>query len=106
MGSSKSRLLVLFTLTWAGFAPAQTWTQTSAPSQDWRGIASSADGSKLAATVWSGLIYISTNSGATWEPSSAPSQQWAGVASSANGNQLIALSSPGGIYTSTNSGVT
>ena len=35
------------------FAPAQTWTATSAPTTNWQTIASSADGSRLVAAVYS-----------------------------------------------------
>jgi photosystem II stability/assembly factor-like uncharacterized protein len=37
----------------------------SAP-QNWQAIASSADGTMLAAAVFGGKIYTSTDSGATW----------------------------------------
>ena len=43
-----------------------TWCQTAAPSEVWQSVASSSDGSKLAAVVQYGGIYTSTNSGATW----------------------------------------
>ena len=44
-----------------------TWTQqTGSTSQVWSAMASSSDGSMLAATVHSGYIYTSTNSGMTW----------------------------------------
>ena len=84
-------------------APAQTWTLTSAPSGNWSSIASSADGTRLAATIKSGGIYISTNSGATWTLSGAPSKGWYSVAASASGSNLVATAD--GIYTSTNMGV-
>ena len=108
---------------------AQTWTQTSAPSNNWSSIASSADGCKLVAAasassesvitnylpggrsltltnyIYSdGLIYISTNSGADWIQSGAPSNNWSAVASSADGTKLVATASGDFIYTSTNSG--
>jgi len=100
----------------AQFSSAQTWTQTSAPSTNsWFSIASSADGSKLVAVspgggIYSGGIYISSNSGLTWTQTSAPFNYWGSVASSADGNKLVAVSdnefggSPGQIYVSTNSG--
>lgn len=91
-------------------APAQTWTKTGAPSNSWTCIASSANGSKLAAGQWPGAIYVSTNSGTTWTPTSATNQYWNSVASSADGSRLVALadnfSGPGGVFTSTNSGAT
>jgi len=58
----------------AGAAGTQ-WTQSSAPSEYWYSIASSADGTQLAAAVhYGGGIYISTNSGGTWVLSSAPTE--------------------------------
>jgi photosystem II stability/assembly factor-like uncharacterized protein len=91
-------------------ALAQEWTQTTAPTTNWSSIASSADGSKLIATV-RGLfsdnvpIYISTNAGGTWQPSTASftNDDWLSVATSADGGRLVASSSTG-VYTSTNFG--
>ncbi len=92
---------------------AQTWTQTSAPSNQWRSVACSADGVKLAACTTlngftnGGAIYISTNSGFTWIISAAPTNfGWLSIASSANGSNFVAGSWNGPIYTSTNSGNT
>jgi hypothetical protein len=60
-------------------ASAQNWILTSAPSNnDWFSIASSADGTKLAAVAWdfvAGGIYTSTNSGDTWTLTSAPRRE-------------------------------
>lgn len=87
------------------FSSAQTWTQTSAPSNFWNCVASSVDGSKLVATYGGdGLIYISTNSGVDWMQTSAPTDSWTSVASSADGTKLVAAASGDLIYTSTNSG--
>ncbi|MGD0349624.1 MAG: hypothetical protein ABSB84_04825 [Verrucomicrobiota bacterium] len=83
---------------------AKTWTQSNAPTNDWASIASSADGSKLAAVVDGGGIYTSTNSGVDWTLTSATNQYWSSIASSADGNKLVAASSS--IYTSTNAGAT
>jgi photosystem II stability/assembly factor-like uncharacterized protein len=105
------KILSLIAAVWCGstFASAQTWTQTSAPSNDWFSVASSADGSKLVAAAGltnggDGLIYISTNSGVDWMPTSAPTDSWTTVASSADGTKLVAAASGDSIYTSTNSG--
>jgi hypothetical protein len=92
---------------------AQTWTQTSAPSNDWVSVVSSADGSKLVAITDPGTnigpIYASTNSGLTWTQTSAPSNHWGSVASSADGSKLVAigfdLSFNAGFFISTNSGI-
>ncbi|MFZ0829393.1 MAG: hypothetical protein WAO02_18440 [Verrucomicrobiia bacterium] len=88
-----------------------TWTQsTNAPALAWWAVASSADGTRLAAVVRNGGIYTSTNSGFTWISNSAPVRNWWAVASSADGTKLAAvintLSSVGngGVYT--NNGLT
>jgi len=94
------------------------WTSTPAPSASWFSIASSADGTRLAAVVKasgaSGGIYTSTNSGVTWTLTSAPitwntngsAVFWFSIASSADGMRLAAVLYQGGIYTSTDGGVT
>ena len=99
-------LVALTALLTAHFAPAQTWTQTSALNNYWYAIASSADGTKLVAEVVGGGIYTSTNSGINWVLTTAPTNYWQGVASSADGVKLVAAVNSGGIYTSTNSGTT
>src|SRR5271170_4579508 len=110
------KILLLAAAVWSGLnsALAQTWTQTSAPTNLWTCVASSADGSKLAAgegnNNFYGLIYVSTNSGLTWIQTSAPSNYWTSIASSADGNTLYAVSAyysfinPGIVYSSTNEG--
>ena len=96
------------------------WTQTSAPTNTWASVASSADGTKLVAVAglpWDGLwsdrlIYTSANSGATWTPTTAPTNNWVSVSSSADGTKLVAVvaqswgcgDSQPCIYTSTDSG--
>jgi len=92
-------------------AGAQMWSETNTnKTYDWFGIASSADGTKLAATVGSAVptsgegIYLSTNSGATWTQSQAPAGAWGPIASSADGTKLAVANANGYIYTSTNSG--
>ena len=100
-------LLMVFASFVAYFNPAlaQTWTQTSAPSNFWGSIASSADGTKLMGVVNGGLFYKSTNSGASWAPINIITINWCSVASSADGNNLVAGSQNDAIYTSTDSGV-
>ncbi|HQU82219.1 MAG TPA: hypothetical protein PKY59_03800 [Pyrinomonadaceae bacterium] len=73
--------------------------------RNWSGIASSADGTKLAATVFGGQIYTSTDSGVTWTARES-TRFWTGIASSSDGTKLAAIVSNGQIYTSTDSGVT
>jgi hypothetical protein len=92
---------------------AQTWTQTSAPSNLWTCVASSANGTKLIASVYAGGIWLSQDSGATWRKTSAPETGWGQLACSADGDILFAV---GDYYTgysrllsfcaSTNSGLT
>jgi hypothetical protein len=81
---------------------AQNWTSNAVPDFGWTSVASSADGSKLAA-VGNFSIYTSTNSGFSWI-SNTPSAEWVSVASSADGNKLVAAANTGVIYTSTNAG--
>ena len=78
-----------------------SWTQqTSSGSRSWYSVASSADGTKLVAVVYSGYIYTSTDSGVTWtQQTSAGSQIWFSVASSADGTKLAAVVNNGYIFT-------
>lgn len=91
-------------------ANSQTWIQsTNAPDLEWWSVASSADGTRLAAVAYGAGIYTSTNAGLTWISNSAPKEDWYCVASSADGTKLaagidLALSTGGGIFT--NAGVT
>jgi hypothetical protein len=85
------------------------WTQTSAPNTYWTCIASSSDGTKLAAAVdnfGSGGIYTSTDSGLTWTHTSGPNAYWGSIVSSSDGTILAAAANGGFIYTSANSGLT
>ena len=81
-----------------------TWAITTAPAAHWMSVASSSDGLKLAAVVWSGGIYISTDSGGSWTLTSATTQQWISIASSSDGSRLFAGVFDGGLYLSTNGG--
>ncbi|MGH7991582.1 MAG: hypothetical protein ACREDS_15505, partial [Limisphaerales bacterium] len=66
--------------------PTIPWTQTSATNNYWYAIASSSDGTKLAAVADEdadenpGSIYTSTNSGTTWTQTSATSNHWYAIA--------------------------
>jgi len=112
------QILSLSMVGWVGLlaaipsAFAQTWTQTSAPSDlGWESVASSADGSKLVATGYDPpQIFTSTNSGFTWTSNSPPitgepGTSWSSVASSADGCKLVGVAVDGEIYISTNSGL-
>ena len=81
-----------------------TWTPRDA-SRNWFAVASSADGSKLAAVVYGGQIYISADYGVTWAPTGSV-QNYGAVASSADGTSLIASSRSGQLYLSADSGLT
>ena len=96
---------------------AQNWTQTSAPTNHWTSVASSADGSTLVAAIggpagWYGPIVTSTNSGRAWTPADTASSTYlASVASSADGTKLWAatydlIHKSGAVFSSTNSGAT
>jgi fibronectin-binding autotransporter adhesin len=82
--------------------------QTNPGARAWHGVASSDDGTKLAAVVYNGYIYTSTDSGATWSTNSnsSGSRDWTSIASSSDGVNLAATVSNGYIYTSTDSGAT
>lgn len=87
--------------------PAQPWTLTSAPTNRWTNVASSADGTKLVAVAFFDGIYTSRDSGTTWTKTSAPSNQWMCAVSSTDGVKLAAAPGPSDpIYTSSDSGVT
>ena len=75
-----------------------TWAARDA-NRAWTSVASSADGSKLAAAVAGGRIYISGDSGVSWTPRES-NRVWNSVASSADGSKLVAVVKDGRIYTS------
>ncbi len=83
-----------------------TWTEQNSGGRHWWALASSADGSDLAAVVFGGYIYTSTNYGVTWTQQNSGSNIWHAIASSADGSHLVAAVSGGYIYTSTDFGVT
>lgn len=91
------------------FNYGQIWSQSSAASQSWNCIASSSDGTRMTATVLSGDIYVSRDSGQTWSATSAGGispASWIAVACSSDGSKEVALVYGGGIYSSTNYGST
>ena len=73
---------------------------------NWRGIASDASGTRLAAVVYGGGMYFSSDSGSTWAAQSAPAapRNWTSVASDSTGRHLFAGESgwmdPAGRYLS------
>jgi hypothetical protein len=109
-GSAMKKVIVgtlIFTSSNSGI----TWTaQNGSSAQNWGAIASSSDGTHLAAAVLNGDIFTSSDSGVTWidQPKSG-NHMWTSLASSADGTHLIATvdNGPGGdIFTSSDSGVT
>ena len=100
--------LLLSTLSAQPAHAAFIWTQQlNSGIHQWASIASSADGSKLAATTNVGYIYTSTDSGATWtQQLTSGSRNWYAIASSMDGSKLVAGEYNGFIYTSTDSGAT
>lgn len=81
----------------------QNWTLRDS-SRAWRGVAASADGSKLVAVVNAGNIYTSTDYGVNWSPR-ATVQNWRAVASSGDGVKLVAVVNGSFAYNSADSGV-
>ena len=78
-----------------------TWTErTSAGQKSWQSIASSSDGTKLAATISGGYIVTSTDSGVTWIDQEASGQRsWQSITSSSDGSKLAAVAYGDYIYT-------
>ncbi len=82
-----------------------TWSSNTVPDGEvWLSIASSADGTRLAAGSLNGPIYTSTNAGATWAATGPLFYEWTSIASSADGSRLVAGSENGQIFISTNAG--
>ena len=89
------------------FAFSSGWREDTSvgSTKSWWGITSSADGTKLAATVQGGNIWTSTDSGASWTSRAASRNWYNGIASSTDGTKLVASANNGNIWTSTDSGV-
>lgn len=73
--------------------------------RNWSAIASSADGTKMFATVANGQIYTSFDGGINWTARET-NRNWSSITSSADGTKLVATVFGGLIYTSTDSGAT
>lgn len=71
----------------------------------WRGVASSADGTKLVAAAYSGTLWTSSDSGASWTERDASAKGWLACASSSDGTRLVAVVYGGQIWRSSDSGV-
>ena len=106
------RLFTMFLLLWVCVpVHALTWTEdTASPgsTKGWYSITSSSDGTKLAAVVYNGNIWTSTDSGATWTENTSvgSTKGWVSITSSSDGAKLAAVVSNGNIWTSTDSGAT
>jgi len=78
--------------------------------RDWRSLTSDVSGTKLAAVVYGGYIYTSTDAGATWtERTSAGAKNWGDIISSADGTRLAAVlhqDEVDYVYTSSDGGAT
>ena len=90
-------------------ATARHWTKTDADHQ-WSSVASSDDGTKLAAVALGvrdrgGQIWVSTNAGLKWG-AVGPRRYWTSCALSADGVTMAAAAAFGKLYLSTNSGQT
>src|ERR1035441_10292197 len=84
-----------------------SWSTASLPSGNTFFLTCSADGTKAAAAMWYGTIYLSTNSGVSWFQTTAPNRLWwAAMRSSSDGSTLVASVWGLGIYSSTDSGHT
>ena len=89
---------------WREGGPAEVVGNT----MNWQSIASSADGSKLAAVVDGGSVYTSNDYGATWvKQTGAGTRRWSAIDMSDDGSKLVASFNDGGgyIYTSVDYGV-
>jgi hypothetical protein len=93
----------------------QNWTPPSTGTNLlWNPSACSADGTRLAAVVYGGGVYTSTDSGTNWIKTGAPDTGYVSVACSADGNKLFASSSrwdgtnfvPALLYISADAGAT
>ena len=63
-----------------------------ATSSRYSSIASSSDGTKLAAVVYNGYIYTSSDSGVSWtQATTAGTRTWKSIASSYDGTKLAAV---------------
>ncbi|MCW5557950.1 MAG: immunoglobulin domain-containing protein [Verrucomicrobiae bacterium] len=83
-----------------------SWTRTSAGSNYWAAVASSADGRRLIAGANPGPLSLSTDSGATWKICEGMdySGRSLALASSADGSRLFAARGANGIYSSDDGG--
>ena len=85
---------------------APIWSVQPTEKQKWWSVASSADGSKLAAVATLGYLYTSSDFGVTWTPHITDvKRSWLCITSSADGSKLAAAGK-NGLFTSSDSGAT
>ena len=76
----------------------------------WKGVASSSDGSRIAAISTNGQVWTSTNSGTTWESHTALNAlnltTWQNIVTNASGETLTVASGNGSVYSSGDFGTT
>jgi DNA-binding beta-propeller fold protein YncE len=106
-GNGGSGFIFISTNSGAAWKLTATNIVSSLVAHPWIGVASSADGSKLAAVADVanplGVVITSTNSGASWTTNAVPYLDWNAVALSADGAKLVATvgyPSTGPIYVS------
>jgi hypothetical protein len=98
-----TRLIFVFSLlisfiTLPTSSALDTWTAVTGPganpteTRQWVGIASSSDGSRLAASSYE-AVWLSSNSGVTWTLSNPANGNYRGIASSSDGSKLLLASS-------------
>lgn len=104
--------LLLSFITLPTSSALDTWTAVTGPGADqtetrqWVGVASSSDGSRLAASSYE-AVWLSSNSGVTWTLSNPADANYRGIASSSDGSKLLLASSNNTkLQRSTDSGAT
>ncbi len=93
---------------WTSQNRGVTWTErTGAGVRQWKAVASSGDGLRLAAAVSGGSLWTSGDGGATWtECAGTLSQSWQSITCSQDGLSLTAAANQGGIWKSADGGTT
>lgn len=91
---------------WTSQDRGVTWVErTSAGVRQWKDVASSGDGLKMAAAVVGGSLWTSTDGGATWtECAGTLGQSWQSITCSQDGLSLAAAAYQGGIWRSLDGG--
>ncbi len=104
--SDGSRLAAsAFDEVWLSSNSGVTWTRSNTPNGNYRGIASSSNGSTLLLATHTVQLQRSTDYGATWTTTGPARNDWQQVASSADGQVLAAAGDNGtALYVSTNGG--